>query len=186
MRTIPTHLLLSSVLIFSSTDYVSAQVPDPHVFHRMHTQFLGLNRSLDDVFNGGPNDNMTHFDILAERSGQFWRFAQTGDGFFRLSTLFRGPGMCLDTFNGGENDNQPHLAPCANFSGQFWTITPITEVPPLTTSGFFARLTTKFRGPGMCLDVFNGGPNDRQPHLAPCGNFSGQFWYLSPTEKRVD
>jgi hypothetical protein len=45
------------------------------------------------------------------------------------------------------------------------------------------RLTTKFRGPGMCLDIFNGGPNDNQPHLQQCANFSGQNWLLSKTNK---
>jgi hypothetical protein len=31
----------------------------------------------------------------------------------------------------------------------------------------------------MCLDIFNGGPTNDQPHLAPCGNVSGQFWYIT-------
>ena len=48
------------------------------------------------------------------------------------------------------------------------------------------RLTTQFRGPGMCLDIFNGGPDDNQPHLIPCANYSGQFWQISPTDKRVN
>ncbi len=30
----------------------------------------------------------------------------------------------------------------------------------------------------MCLDIFNGGPNNNEPHLARCGNFTGQFWKL--------
>jgi hypothetical protein len=37
----------------------------------------------------------------------------------------------------------------------------------------------------MCLDIFNGGANDNQPHLVSCGNFTGQFWTLMKTEKRV-
>jgi hypothetical protein len=80
-------------------------------------------------------------------------------GTFRLSTLFRGPNMCLDIFNGGPKNNQPHLANCANLSGQLWNIL-------VTQDGDMVRLTTKFRGPGMCLDIFNGGPNNNQPHLA--------------------
>lgn len=36
--------------------------------------------------------------------------------------------------------------------------------------------TTDFRGPGMCLDVVNGGPDDRMTHLVPCGAFTGQRW----------
>jgi hypothetical protein len=41
------------------------------------------------------------------------------------------------------------------------------------------RLTTEFRGPGMCLDVVNGGPDDGQTELQPCGDFSGQLWHTS-------
>jgi hypothetical protein len=48
------------------------------------------------------------------------------------------------------------------------------------------RLTTKFRGPGMCLDIFNGGPNNNQPHLVSCANLSGQLWRLTKTDKRVE
>jgi hypothetical protein len=34
----------------------------------------------------------------------------------------------------------------------------------------------------MCLDV---NPNNRQPFLAPCGNFTGQLWFVGPTNRRV-
>ena len=120
---------------------------------------------------------MTRLERQQDVSGQFWRFVSNGDGTFRLMTLFRGPGICLDIFNGGANDNQPHLTACSNLSGQFWNIRP---------DGNFIRLTTNFRGPGMCLDVFNGGPNDHQPHLAPCSNVSGQFWLLTRTNRPVN
>jgi hypothetical protein len=36
----------------------------------------------------------------------------------------------------------------------------------------------------MCLDIFNGGANDNQPHLV--GNFTGQLWTLTKTDKRVE
>ncbi|MFZ1106547.1 MAG: RICIN domain-containing protein, partial [Hyphomicrobiaceae bacterium] len=70
-----------------------------------------------------------------------------------------------------------HLQPCANVSGQFWKI---------RADGNWARLTTKFRGAGMCLDIFNGGPDDNQPHLQTCANVAGQFWLLSKTDKHVN
>jgi hypothetical protein len=38
----------------------------------------------------------------------------------------------------------------------------------------------------MCLDIFNGGPNNNQPHLAPCGNYTGQLWTFTRTDKRVE
>ena len=31
----------------------------------------------------------------------------------------------------------------------------------------------------MCLDIFNGGPNNNQPHLAHCADLTGQLWLPS-------
>jgi hypothetical protein len=94
-----------------------------------------------------------------------------GNGYYRLTTQFRGDGMCLDIFNGGEFDNMPHLAPCADFTGQYWKF---------RQDGGRFRLVTRFRGDAMCLDVFNGGAMNNMLHLAPCANFSGQFWMKIP------
>jgi hypothetical protein len=38
----------------------------------------------------------------------------------------------------------------------------------------------------MCLDIFNGGANKNQPHLVNCGNFTGQLWALTKTDKAVE
>ena len=56
----------------------------------------------------------------------------------------------------------------------------------VSEDGDRVRLTTKFRGPGMCLDIFNGGANNNQPHLVSCANFTGQRWTLTKTDKRVE
>jgi len=62
-----------------------------------------------------------------------------------------------------------HLAREGDFSGQFWSI---------GHDGAWLRLTTQFRGEGMCLDITNGGPLDNFAALTPCGNYSGQFWKM--------
>jgi hypothetical protein len=38
----------------------------------------------------------------------------------------------------------------------------------------------------MCLDIFNDGPNNNQPHLTKCANLSGQLWVLTKTDKPVE
>jgi hypothetical protein len=38
----------------------------------------------------------------------------------------------------------------------------------------------------MCLDIFNGGPDNNQPYLAKCDDLSGQLWTLTKTDKRVE
>ena len=73
----------------------------------------------------------------------------------------------------------PAATKCGNLSGQLWVVI-------VTKDGDAVRLTTLFRGPGMCLDIFNGGPNNDQPHLTKCSNFSGQLWVLTKTDKRVE
>jgi len=37
----------------------------------------------------------------------------------------------------------------------------------------------------MCLDIFNGGTTNNQPHLAPCANLTGQFWHITADGSRV-
>jgi hypothetical protein len=61
-----------------------------------------------------------------------------------------------------------HLEKFQDVSGQYWKFLP--------AGGGSYQLTTMFRGSGMCLDIFNGGPEDNQPHLAPCSSVAGQFW----------
>jgi hypothetical protein len=38
----------------------------------------------------------------------------------------------------------------------------------------------------MCLDIYNGGPNNNQPHLAQCDNLTGQRWILTKTDQGVE
>ena len=49
--------------------------------------------------------------------------------------------------------------------------------------GGWNRLTTQFRGDDMCLDIFNGGAQNNQPHLTKCANYTGQFWKVTKTNK---
>ena len=46
----------------------------------------------------------------------------------------------------------------------------------LNPTRYYYRLMTKFSGPGMCLDVINGGARNNTTHLVTCGDYSGQKW----------
>ena len=98
--------------------------------------------------------------------------------YYRLTTQFRGPGMCLDVYNEGEKNNLTHLSQCGNYTGQYWNISWVQSASDGTE---LYRLTTQFRGKSKCLDVVNGGPNDNHLILADCGNYSGQYWHLLPS-----
>jgi hypothetical protein len=48
---------------------------------------------------------------------------------------------------------------------------------------FYYKLSTQFRGNGMKLDVFNGGPKNNLTRLEPDQDVSGQFWrFVSDSE----
>jgi Ricin-type beta-trefoil lectin domain len=54
-----------------------------------------------------------------------------------------------------------------------------TPAPALAQSidqNFYYKLSTEFRGAGMKLDVFNGGPKNNLTRLEPDQDVSGQFW----------
>jgi len=55
-----------------------------------------------------------------------------------------------------------------------WLLTPISA--QTIDQSFYYKLSTQFRGNGMKLDVFNGGPKDNLTRLEPDQNVPGQFW----------
>src|SRR5215468_4135580 len=57
-----------------------------------------------------------------------------------------------------------------------WLLTP-TSAQSVDQS-FYYKLSTEFRGDGMKLDVFNGGPKNNLTRLEPDQDVSGQFWRL--------
>lgn len=95
--------------------------------------------------------------------------AQAPAGPTRLTTEFRGAGMCLDVVNGGPTNHQAHLDTCQNVSGQSWIFEP--------AAGGMYRIHTEFTGPQRCLDI---NPSDNRAEFRPCGNFTGQLWRLTP------
>jgi hypothetical protein len=87
---------------------------------------------------------------------------------------------CVWTFSTGAQTTISRISRgAATLLGQFWSVV-------LAGQGELVRLTTRFRGPGICLDIFNGGPDNNQPHLAKCDDLSGQLWTLTKTDKRVE
>lgn len=57
----------------------------------------------------------------------------------------------------------------------------LLATPSLAQSpDFYHKLTTQFRGTGMPMDVFNGGPKNNQARLDNDQNVTGQYWYFVP------
>ncbi|MGJ5632884.1 RICIN domain-containing protein [Nostoc sp. CALU 1950] len=60
------------------------------------------------------------------------------------------------------------------------TLPPVKEGIAQSTDN---RLRTQFTGLNKCLDIINDGENNKLI-MAKCGNFSGQFWSIQPTQSR--
>jgi len=71
-----------------------------------------------------------------------------------------------------------------NFSAAIACIALVLPTPLLAQApdtNFYYKLSTEFRGTGMPMDVFNGGPQDNQVRLDSDQNVSGQFWNFVPS-----
>jgi hypothetical protein len=144
---------------------------DPNFYYRLSTQLRGADMSLD-VFDGGSKNNMTHLErcfraILEVFAGRPW-FLPTHLQCFVVRT-------CALIFSTADPTTISHT----------WRLAPMfrgsSGISVLRLAGFDSPQNS---GGGMCLDIFSGGPDNNQPHLAPCANFSGQFWLLSQTDKK--
>ena len=103
-------------------------------------------------------------------------FAQTPtfDGWYRLKTMFRGDGECLEgNQKAGDYGGVAFMDKCQNVSGQLWKIED-------AGNGYY-RLKTKFRGDGECLEGnqkpnFKYGEYSGGAHMDKTQNVSGQLW----------
>ena len=69
--------------------------------------------------------------------------------------------------------NNPRLLPAvAGLLAWFFSPASAQSLDP----SFYYKLSTQFRGDGMKLDVFNGGPKNNLTRLEPDQDVSGQFW----------
>ena len=48
---------------------------------------------------------------------------------------------------------------------------------------YYYRLRTEFTGPGMCLDVINGGKRNNTTRLVTCADNLGQYWRFIPADQ---
>src|SRR5262245_24881319 len=69
--------------------------------------------------------------------------------------------------------NSSRLLPAA--AGLLAWLSPPTSAQSIDPS-FYYKLSTQFRGDGMKLDVFNGGPKNNLTRLEPDQDVSGQFF----------
>lgn len=95
-------------------------------------------------------------------------------GWYRLKTMFRGDGECLEGNDAGSpvHSGAAFMDTCQNVSGQLWRFVPASD-------GYY-RLKTMFRGDSECLEGNQvGSPvHDGSAFMDTCQNVSGQLWEL--------
>lgn len=99
-----------------------------------------------------------------------------GDGYYRLKTMFRGEGECLE---GNQAASKVHngaafMDKCQNVTGQMWKFED-------AGNGYY-RMKNKFRGEGECLEGNQAGSDvhNGSAFMDKCQNVSGQLWKLEP------
>lgn len=102
--------------------------------------------------------------------------------YYRLTNAYLGTSQSLDVVNDGPNSRKLKMAASGNYSGQFWHFVLLNGPgSPNPHPNPRYSLRTQFRGEGFSLDVRNNaGTNSRSLQLAPTGNYSGQFWSITP------
>lgn len=161
--------ILLSILMIDTT--ATAAEIDGDKFYRLTTMWRGDSVALTSASSSVPENRI----LLAADSGsraQQWQFVPMGLGLYRIVVSEKGIEQSLDIVNDGRDNNRPTLAATGNYTGQFWKAT-------LQPNGFY-RLSTAWRGEGFSLDVINDGVNNRLA-LTKSGEFSGQYWRLTPS-----
>ena len=98
------------------------------------------------------------------------------EGWYRLKTMFRGEGECLEGNQAGSKvqGGAAFMDKCQNVSGQLWKIED-------AGNGYY-RLKTMFRGENECLEgnqAANSTPDNITgggAFMDRCQNVSGQLW----------
>ncbi|WP_420396523.1 OmpA family protein [Nioella sp.] len=98
-------------------------------YYRLTTAFReGANECLEgNQINGAAMNGAAFMDSCQDVSGQLWRAVPAGDGYFRLTTMFReNAGECLEgnQANGATLNGAAFMDMCQDVSGQYWRAIP--------------------------------------------------------------
>jgi hypothetical protein len=142
------------------------------IYYRLHTTFRGAEEPLG-IVNGGVRNDAARLQPKQEVQSQFWRIAVAGDGFARITSMFRGPWVCLDVVTeGGFLKDGAEMRPCDGAPTQSWRL-------EREDAGF--RLRNAALGRELCLEAITGGGEDGLAAMRPCGFYGTQFWVIEPT-----
>jgi hypothetical protein len=140
---------------------------DARCYYRLTNLWQGEGMSLD-ILNDGKDNNVPILNRTGGYTGQMWKLTPEADGFYRLTTQWRGTSLSL-AYTAG---NRPLLVKSADVPEQRWKLTP-------EPNGIY-RLTTQAQGDALSLDIVNDSRANNIPILDTTGcNDSGQLWKVT-------
>lgn len=140
-------------------------MPDPTMWYRLSSEFLGDGYSLE---SSDPEAG-ARMTPSGSSTGQSWRFVPAGNGYYLLVSKHCGEAYALES-------NEPLMGslmkPRGNFSGQLWKIIPQKDG--------YNRLNSMFMEQGPEEYALESGAPDERSRMTPWGPFTGQMWKLRP------
>lgn len=171
--------LLTAIFILTSSSLLTLNAQnggepvDSSFWYRITNVWKGDGLALDVVEDNGCNC-MLHLSAPEKVQGQYWRFKQVKNGWYRVFTKLQKNTKCLDIVNDGEN-KRPQLVQRGKIKSQLWRIVPQKD-------GSF-QLYTMTEGADKVLDVMNDEKNTIL--LGNNKGYSGQFWKLTKIKQRA-
>ncbi|HSF63909.1 MAG TPA: hypothetical protein VLA78_05955 [Paracoccaceae bacterium] len=156
----------------------AAQELRTDIHYRLSTELRGPDQALG-VVNGGRLDGAAALEPVANVSSQYWRVTLGAGGTVRLTSMFRGPEVCLSAIPEGEDRaGEATLRPCAEAPGQRWR--------PEADGTRFRLIAAGLPGRPQCLEVIADGEAAGRLRLGLCGFWASQFWTFAPTDQPVN
>lgn len=132
--------------------------------------------------NSAVHGGSAFMDDCQNVTGQTWTFEPAGDGYYRLTSEWRGPlGECLEG-NGADSpvhDGAAFMDTCRDVTGQLWM--------PVRERGQQYRLKTQLGGDTMCLEANEAGSSlhGGAAFMDTCQNVTGQLWRFADVDARA-
>lgn len=159
---------LAAALLLLGAARAPAQAIDGDQYYRLTTMWRGDSLALD-VVRDGPRAGRPLLARGPAGAGQQWQLVPVGFDRYRLVNRARGVDQSLDLAPAGPDELT--VAPTRAADGPLWEVTPRADG--------YVNLTTTIAGRTWALDIRNDGVNTT-PVPAPPGDYSGQYWRLTP------
>ncbi|HRJ41542.1 MAG TPA: FG-GAP-like repeat-containing protein [Caldilineaceae bacterium] len=165
--------------IYRNDDCASGGSIDTSKYYRLQTKFLEAENKCLEGNRLDPNSVLSgaaFMDTCQDVTGQFWKFVDAGNGYYRLQTKFlEAENRCLEGNRLDPNSvlgGAAFMDTCKDVTGQLWKVADAGEG--------YHRMQTKFlEAENKCLEGNRLDPNSVLSGAAfmdDCQDVLGQLW----------